>query len=44
LLDQALNVTQHLMFIDAYQRNSHAIRASAASTADAVNVIFWHVW
>src|SRR6202140_4753198 len=43
-LDQAFDVLQQLMFIDANQRQRLARRPGPTRTADPVNIILRHVW
>jgi hypothetical protein len=41
--DQFFNGADKHLFVQTHQRNRLAHRASAASAADAVNVVFWYV-
>ena len=42
-LDQAFDVAQQLVLVDAHQRQRLALGAGAAGAADAVHVVFRHV-
>ncbi|OFA01229.1 hypothetical protein DUPY_21870 [Duganella phyllosphaerae] len=43
LLDQLLDILEHVVFIDTHQRHRFAGGARAAGTADAVHIVFRHV-
>ena len=44
LLDQLFYIQQQWLFISTNQRNRMAFHACATGTADAMHVIFRHVW